>query len=138
MLDQFQHEFFPHTEQHTVTFEVTSDDWAAVQQAIAENEWGEADGLRFLLAAGVAFAQGQARLAALNHPDADLAEEVRRLQTERMQVESRYAVMKFRAFTFMQAAKLLEMKLNACQGERERLRQANLDLRQQDGRRRDA
>lgn len=47
-----------------------------------------------------------------------------------MMVESRYAVMKFRAFNFMQAVKLMEMKLNACRSELEGLRTVNAQLRQ--------
>jgi len=103
MTDNFRREFFPNTERHALTFDITSDDWDALQQVLAENEWERDEGLRQLLAAGIAYAQGQAQLAALDHPDADLAAEVRRLQGERMRVESRYAVMKFRAFNFITA-----------------------------------
>ncbi|MBI3763860.1 MAG: hypothetical protein HY260_18605 [Chloroflexi bacterium] len=92
MFDDFEREFFPKTERQTLSFEITSDDWNAIRQIVAENEWELDDGLRHLLAAGIAFAQGRAQLAALNHPDADLAAEARRLQQERMSVESRYAV----------------------------------------------
>ncbi len=81
----------------------------------------------------MAYAQGQAQLAVLNHPAADLAAEVRRLQAERMRVESRYAVMKFRTFNFMQAAKTFQMKLNACRSEIELLQHANERLRKQLG-----
>lgn len=131
MFDDFEREFFPKTERHTLSFEITSDDWKVIRQIVAENEWELDDGLRHLLAAGIAFAQGRAQLAALNHPDADLAAEARRLQQERMSVESRYAVMKFRTFNFMQAGKVLEMQLNSCRAENETLRQANEKLRQQ-------
>ncbi len=131
MFDQFQHDFFSNTEKHTLTFEITSDDCQTLQQVIAENEWDADDGLRHLLALGVAYTQGRAELAALIHPNADLAAEVHRLQQERMVVESRYAVMKFRAYTFMQAGKLMEMKLNACRAEVESLRKANELLQQQ-------
>ncbi len=131
MLDQFRRDFFPDTERHTLQLDITSDDWKTIQKIAAENGWELDDGLRHLLALGIAYAQGQAQLAALDHPDTDLAAEVRRLQRERMSVESRYAVMKFRAFSFMQAAQLMEMKLNACKQEVENLRRANELLRQQ-------
>ncbi len=130
-LEQFRHDFFPNTEKHTLTFDILSDDWEALRKFFTENEWEPDDGLRYVLAAGLAFLQGQARLAELNHPQADLAAEVHRLQSERMTVESRYAVMKFRAFTFRQAVKLLEMKLNACRSEMEGLRSVNEQLREQ-------
>jgi enolase len=96
-----------------LTFDITSDDRSAIEQIVADNEWEHDDGLRYILAAGIAYTQGQARLAELNHPEAVLAAEVHRLQSDRMKVESRYAVMKFRTHNFMQAAQVMEMKLNA-------------------------
>jgi len=130
MIDQFQRDFFPNTERHTLTFDILSDDWETLQKLFTQNEWEPDDGPRYVLATGLAYAQGQARLAELNHPQADLAAEVKRLQNERMTVESRYAVMKFRAFSLMQAVKLLEMKLNACRSKLEVLRTVNAQLRQ--------
>jgi hypothetical protein len=41
------------------------------------------------------------------------------------------AVMKYRAFHYMQAVRILEMQLNACKAESNLLRQANEKLRQQ-------
>ena len=131
MLDQFRRDFFPDTARHTLKLDITSDDWETIQKIAAENGWELDDGLRHLLALGIAYAQGKAQLAALDGSEADLAAEVRRLQSERMSVESRYAVMKFRAFSFMQATQLMEMKLNACKQEAENLRRANELLRQQ-------
>lgn len=130
MTEQFRQDFFPNTEKHTLTFDILSDDWETLQALFVENDWTPEDSLRYVLAAGLAFLQGQAHLAELSHPQADLAAEVKRLQNERMRVESRYAVMKFRAFNFMQAVKLLEMKLNACRSELDGLRTLNAQLRQ--------
>jgi hypothetical protein len=130
IFDQFRRDFFPDTERHTLHFDITSDDWQTIQYLTAENEWGPDEGLRHLLAIGVAYVQGHLEIAAISHPDADLAAEVKRLQAERMSVESRYAVMKFRAYSAMQAAQLLEMKLNACKQEVDMLRKANELLRQ--------
>ncbi len=147
-LERFQRDFFPDTERHTLSFEILSDDWQALQQLFAANGWTVEDGLRYALAAGQAYIEGTAQLAELEHPAADpspgspvrapqvqagqaLAAEVARLQRERMQVESRYAVMKFRAYSFMQAAQLLEMKLNACRAELDNLRIRNEQMRQQ-------
>jgi len=131
MLDDFKRDFFPDTERYTLSFDITSDDWRAIQEAIAENAWETDDGLRYLLAAGLAYVQGKERLVGLNHPDADLAAEVKQLWAERMRIESRYAVMRFRAFSFMQAVKLLEIKLNACRAELDNLRQALASSRSQ-------
>jgi len=132
-LDHFQRDFFPNTERHTLTFEITSDEWQTIQKIASENKWDIDDGLRHLLAFGVAYAQDQIQLKKLELSDIKIEEELHRLRNERMTVESRYAVMKFRTFNFMQAAKILKMKLNACQSNVESLRKANEHLRKRLG-----
>lgn len=131
VIEQFRQDFFPNSERHTVTFDILTEDWQVLESLFAENELSAEDGLRFTLAAGRAYLEAATRLAVLQHPEADLAREITRLQHERMQVESRYAVMKYRAYSFMQAAQLMEMKLNACRAELEGLRTRNQQLRQQ-------
>ena len=122
MTDRFQQEFFPRAEKRTVTLDLLSDEWDRLLAFFAENEWEQDDGLRYTLAAGLACLQTEADSVEVGLAPAGLAAEIKRLQRERMEVESRYAVMKYRAFTFMQAAKVLEMKLNACRVEAEALR----------------
>ncbi len=129
MFEQFRRDFFPVTERQTLQFDIVRDDWETIRQLLTENEWELDDGLRHLLAIGVVYVQGRLEIAALNHPGANLAAEVRRLQRERMAVESRYAVMKYRAFTAVQAVQAMEMKLNACKQETESLHIANQRLR---------
>ena len=64
-----------------------------------------------------------------NKPLADLEAELDRLQRQRMQIDGRYSVMKFRTYQFLQDAKTLAIKLNICQTQLENLRQANELLR---------
>jgi hypothetical protein len=48
-----------------------------------------------------------------NHLNPDGTRIIEKLQQERMVLESRYAVMRYRAYHFMQAVKTLEMKYNS-------------------------
>jgi hypothetical protein len=122
MMDEFQQDFSPHTERRTVSLDILTDDWDLLPKLFNENEWELDHGLRYTLTAGLAYLQRETSGAGTGARRADLAGENERLQRERMDVESRYAVMRYGAFTFMQAAKLLEMKLNACRMELEGLR----------------
>ena len=88
MTEQFQKDFFPETRTQVLTLEILTDDWAALQQQFRDNQWETADGLRYTLAAGLAHLQAEVRLSELNHPQADLAAKVRRLQNDRMSTES--------------------------------------------------
>jgi hypothetical protein len=130
MIEDFRRQFFPNTEHHTLTFDVTSDDWAALCQVIEENEWERDDGLRYILGAGRAYVQTTAEMAHLDNPDVDRTAEMRKSQREMIDMGAQLAVMKYRAFHYMEAVRILEMKLNACKAESNLLRQANEKLRQ--------
>ncbi|MGQ9834258.1 MAG: hypothetical protein ACUVRJ_10795 [Candidatus Villigracilaceae bacterium] len=129
MIDDFRRQFFPNTEPHTLTLEITSDDWAALCQVIEENEWDRDEGLRYILAAGMAYVQTDAE-AGLSDPQPDRAPELPKVQREMVDMRGQLAVMKYRAFHFMQAVQILEMQVNACEVEKNLLRQANEKLRQ--------
>jgi hypothetical protein len=143
MSDAFElirREFFPECQAYTLKFNILSDDWQALRALFAENGGTDDDGLRFTQAAGRAYIEGHVRLLTMPIPATDPssasqapADEVNRLQLERMGVESRYVMMKYRAYSFMQAAKTLEMKLNACRSELESLRRAYEQLRARPG-----
>jgi hypothetical protein len=131
MIEDFRRQFFPNTEHHTLTLEITSDDWTVLCQIIEENEWVQDEGLRYILAAGRTYVQVNAAMAQLESPDVDRTDEMQKFQQELIDMHSQLAVLKFRAFHFMQAVQVLEMKLNACEVEKKLLRQANEKLRQQ-------
>jgi hypothetical protein len=106
--------------------------WQDLQAEIAENSWTVDEGLRFILAAGLAVLRAERqREQVKNKPLIDLEAELDRLQRQRMQIDGRYAVMKFRTYQFMQDAKTLAIKLNICQTQLENLRNANELLRKQ-------
>jgi len=125
-MDNFEEDFFSNAHLVHVEVDLLDDLWDEIQSECRANEWPEDEGLRYLLAAGLAAVQAE-RLR--QYPDE--ASAIEHLQRQRMQTEGRYAVMKYRAYQFMQAAKILEMKLNACRTELEALRRINAQLRAQ-------
>lgn len=131
MIEDFRSQFFSNTEPHTLTLTITSDDWATLSQIIEENEWEHDEGLRFILAAGGAYVQMSSGSDTSDGSSADRTGDVQQYQREVIDMRAQLAVMKYRAFQFMQAVHLLELKLNACEAEKALLQQANERLRQQ-------
>jgi hypothetical protein len=128
----FEADFFPDTKVEHLELDILNDMWQDLQAEIAENSWTVDEGLRFILAAGLAVLRAERqREQVKNKPLVDLEAELDRLQRQRMQIDGRYAVMKFRTYQFMQDAKTLAIKLNICQTQLENLRNANELLRKQ-------
>jgi len=128
----FEADFFPDTKVEHLELNILNDMWQDLQAEIATNSWTVDEGLRFILAAGLAVLRAERqREQVKNKPLVDLEAELDRLQRQRMQIDGRYAVMKFRTYQFMQDAKTLAIKLNICQTQLENLRNANELLRKQ-------
>ena len=128
----FEADFFPDTKVEHLELDILNDMWQDLQAEIAENSWTVDEGLRFILAAGLAVLRAERQREQIkNKPLADVEAELDRLQRQRMQIDGRYAVMKFRTYQFMQDAKTLAIKLNICQTQLENLRNANELLRKQ-------
>ena len=128
----FEADFFPDTKVEHLELDILNDMWQDLQAEIAENSWTVDEGLRFILAAGLAVLRAERqREQVKNKPLIDLEAELDRLQRQRMQIDGRYAVMKFRTYQFMQDAKTLAIKFNICQTQLENLRNANELLRNQ-------
>jgi chromosome segregation ATPase len=126
----FEEDFFPDTKIEHLELDILNDAWQDLQAEIAANSWPIDEGLRFILATGLAALRAERqREQVKNKPEADLEAELDRLQRERMQIDGRYAVMKFRTYQFMQDARTLAIKLNVCQIQLEGLQQANAQLR---------
>jgi hypothetical protein len=126
----FEEDFFSDTQVIHLELDILSDMWQALNAEILQNNWEVNEGLRFILAAGLAALRAERqREQVKNKPEADLIAELDRIQRQRMQIDGRYAVMKFRTYQFMQDAKTLAIKLNVCQMQLESLQQANEQLR---------
>jgi hypothetical protein len=128
-MDSFENDFFDGVKLEHLEFDIFSDEWQKLQAEIARNGWSIEEGLRYILAAGLRVIQSQQTWDDIESNKTDLQSELKRMQAERMQLDGRYAVMKFRAYQFMQAVKILEMKLNAAKTQMEGLLQLNHELR---------
>lgn len=80
----FESDFFSGVELEHIEFDILSDQWQALQAEIAENEWSIDEGLRYILAAGVAVIQNQQTWEDVESGRSDLAHELKRMQSERM------------------------------------------------------
>jgi DNA repair exonuclease SbcCD ATPase subunit len=76
-----------------------------------ENGWSEEDAFQILFAHGLYYLLGEQRLQGSDGHEADAVAEVKRLTAELMDMQSKYAVMKFRAYTLNEAKQSLEFNL---------------------------
>jgi hypothetical protein len=133
----FEKDFFPDTKIEHLELNILDDMWQELRAEIEANSWPVDEGLRFILAAGLYAIKTERRNEQTKSlSESDLKAELDRIQRERMQIEGRYAVMKFRTYQFLQDAKTLATKLNVWQTEVENLRKANELLRKQIGEKR--
>lgn len=82
-----------------------------------ENGWSEEDAFQILFAHGLYYLLGERRLQGSDGQDAHAVAEVKRLTAELMDMQSKYAVMKFRAYTLNEAKQNLEWNLVALETE---------------------
>jgi hypothetical protein len=113
----FAAHFFSDTRAVEVKMLVLDEMWQAIQALCAENDWSLEDGLRTVLANGLAYLRRRSDEGSIE------------AKRDYLDLSAQYSVMKFRAFQFMQAAQTLDMKLNGTRSELELLRRANEDLR---------
>ena len=129
MTEDFEKDFFSNAEVNHMEVDLLNDLWEDLKEEIALNEWSEEEGVRYILASGLAALRIVRLKESLARSEEDSQAMIDRLQQERMQIEGRYAVMKYRAYQFMQATKTLQMQLNTCQVQLEGLRRLNNQLR---------
>ena len=113
----FAAEFFADTGMVELNLVVLNDHWRDLAALCAENDWSIEDGLRIILANGLAYLRRRSDEGSLEAKQAYL------------DLSAQFAVMKFRTFQFMQAAQTLDLKLSAARSELNILRQANERLR---------
>lgn len=128
---EFEQEFFAQTRRVHLEVDILDEMWEAIRVVCAANGWDEAEGVRFILAAGLAALeeprQSRPPSAGTSSEDAALLE---RLLRERVEINARYAVMRFRAYQFLKDAQALALRLNVCQQERDELRRWVAHLRE--------
>jgi len=103
----------------TVTIEVLllKETLRDAKPLIDEQKWSEQEGLQIIFANGLYYLRGERQLQHLPAGTDGLAAEVERLTTELMDMHSKYAVMKFRAYTLNEAKQALEFNVTGLETE---------------------
>jgi len=133
-----------------VEISILDEDLDRARRLIADNNWGQDEGLLNVFVSGLYYLLGERSLQAIGSDHGSLAEEVEKLVKELMLYQSMYAVMKYRAFTLSQDKHVLEGNVagfkaadrfsnarlrtfrddeEALKAENERLREENEQLR---------
>jgi len=84
---------------------------------IKENNWDELEGLQIVFANGLYYLRGEKQLSGLGREREDVEREVQRLSAELIDMYSKYAVMKFRAYTLNEAKQTLEFNVTGLNTE---------------------
>lgn len=103
-----------------------------IGQLCAAHGWSEDEGLRIVFASGLSVLAHEERMRRLSAGRVNLEAEIGRLERRYMEVESRYAVMKYQAYTLGRDRQILEMNQTGLQvelvGMRQRLLQCRADM----------
>ena len=100
-----------------IDFPLLEEELAQADEIIAANQWARAEGLHIIFALGLEYLKADGYLRGLDDNGDGLAEEVARLTRDLIDSQSKYAVMKFRAFTLDQAKQALEMNVTGLETE---------------------
>ncbi len=100
--------------------DVVSDLWDDLRAEFKQHEWTEEDGLRHIVAAGLAYLRAERirdDVAAGAEPEPRLEQVLH----DWMEMHGRMALLKYRTYQSIQDAKVLALKLKACREERDAL-----------------
>lgn len=110
-------DLFTGMESDAVQMSLSKDVLDQARKLAEENGWSEEEAVQIIFANGLFYLLEQQRLAGLDGQGPDLAAEVRRLTAELMDLQSKYAVMKFRAFTLQQDNQTLQFQNTGLRAE---------------------
>lgn len=112
MSEELYPQLFEGTKRVAITIEILEETYQEAERLIQENGWGE-EGLRIIFAHGLGYLKGQGIAKGLAAGDTD----TRTLLKRFMDVDSMYAVMKFRAFTLAQDNQVLGFNVSGLRGQ---------------------
>lgn len=92
-----------------IQLEILGSLWDRLQDLFRRREWTQEEGLRMVLAAGLASLEADDRYQ--NPTDASLEGNVEGLVLELARLDSEYSAMKYRAFKLAEANRALQIKL---------------------------
>lgn len=102
--------------------------WKELRAEMDSHQWSEEQGLRYLLAAGLAALRNQGQVESLPQDENVLRAVIQRMQNEQSYLYGRYAEMRHYAGELKVTATNLDVQLKACRTQLEILRKANADL----------
>ncbi len=100
-------DLFKGTAAASVSVPILEEELKKAQELIEANKWDQGEGLIIIFSNGLYYLLGEAQLHEVPSDDSALAERVKRLTGELMDMQSKYAVMKFRAFSLNQEKQTL-------------------------------
>jgi len=109
-LTEFQRQPAGGADTVVVQIEMLKETYDLMQQVIQRNQWDAREGALTLLALGLGYAQGKLSVESDEATQQALAERLTNL-------ESAYAVMKYRAYSYMKDNQTLELKNSGCEAE---------------------
>jgi chromosome segregation ATPase len=113
--DELYADLFQGTAATTVTIGLLEEEVDQVRELVTAEQWEPDEALHTVFAAGLAYLRGERTLRAA--AAGDQAAELERLLRQLMACESRYAVMKYRAFTLQEEKQTLAFKVTGLEGE---------------------
>lgn len=120
---ELEDELFPGSRIVHLDADIMSDLWDDLRREFAEQGWSEEDGLLHILGAGLAYlraAQIREELADGGDPEP----RIEQVLHDWMEMHGRMALLKYRTYQSIHAAKILTFKLQACREERDALSDA--------------
>jgi len=125
--------FFDDMVQQEVTIALMDDMLAAIRDLAQQSGMSEDEAIRFVLATGLAYLEGEKALQSAC--ESDCAQALERVSKQMLDCYAQYSVMKFKAFSLLQVARTLEINVaglrlteQGLRGVIERLREENEQL----------
>jgi hypothetical protein len=113
-----QSNLFEGAEAAEVAIKLLAEELAQARKLASEQGWDdEAEGMHIIFSNGLSYLQGLVRMEQIAKSNGDAPAEIERLTQELMDYQSKYAVMKFRAFLLQDARDALEMHVTGLKTE---------------------
>ena len=116
--DEFQH----------VEIIVLMNFWQELRAEIGLHQWGEEQGLRYILAAGLAALRNQRQSESLTQDESVMRNVIRKIHIEQAHLYGRYAEVRHYAGELKVTAVNLDVQLKACKTQLQILRKVNAEL----------
>lgn len=115
----------------TVEVHMLEETYQDILALCEQQSWEEDEGLRIVVANGLAYLRGDTAIQRVNAGDVDVAEELQRKVQQVVDYYGMYSVMKFKAFKLLQVSQTMELNRTGMRGELSLARKTIQNLRQE-------